>query len=91
MGQDTISDDPPGSTLFPEYATLFDLIACEAHGLSDEQLDWQSDCWAWSKWSIRRQLRHMSSVFDIWLLQRWGDILFADGDPGVDNVGGAYR
>ena len=86
MTQQLISEDSPGSTLFPEYATLLDLISREVQGLSDEQLDWQSDRWEWSKWSVRRQLSHMSSVFYSWLLRLWGDTLFPDGGHGVDDV-----
>ncbi len=82
MAQPFVSDHAPGHVLFPEYATLFDLISPEVQGLSDEQLDWQSDRWAWSTWSIRQQLSHMSSVFYVWLQQRWGDTLFPDG--GID-------
>jgi len=86
MTQQLISEDSPGSILFPEYATLLDLISREVQGLSDEQLDWQSDRWEWSKWSVRRQLSHMSSVFYSWLLRLWGDTLFPDGGHGVDDV-----
>ncbi len=78
-----VPEDAPGSALFSEYATLFDLISQELQGLSDEQLDWQSDRWMWSTWSIRRQLSHMSSIFYYWLLQRWGDTLFPGGSSGV--------
>ena len=86
MTQQSISEDSPGSTLFPEYATLLDLISREVQGLSDEQLDWESDRWEWSKWSIRRQLSHMSSLIYSWLLRQWGDTLFPDGSHGVDYV-----
>jgi hypothetical protein len=37
-----ITDDSPGSALFPEFRTLYDLIAREVEGLTDEQLDWTS-------------------------------------------------
>ena len=86
MTQPLISEDSPGSTLFPEYATLLDLISREVQGLSDEQLDWESDRWEWSKWSIRRQLSHMSALTYSWLLRRWGDTLFPDGGHGVDDI-----
>lgn len=86
MTQHSISEDAPGGVLFPEYTTLLDLISREVQGLSDEQLDWESDRWEWSKWSIRRQLSHMSSLIYSWLLRRWGDTLFPDGGHGVDDV-----
>ena len=74
-----VSEDSPGITLFPEYATWLDLISREAQGLSDEQLDWQSDRWEWSKWSIRRQVGHIGTVVPGWLLRQWGDQLFPEG------------
>ncbi len=86
MAQPHLSEDASASGLFPEYATLFDLISREVRGLSDAQLDWQSDRWAWSPWSIRQQLSHMASVFDVWLRQRWGDTLFPDGVPNIASV-----
>ena len=88
MTQQSVNEDSPGSALFPEYATLYDLISREVEGLSDEQLDWDSEAWEWSKWSIRRQLSHMSSLIYRWLLLRWGDTLFPEGDHGVDDVQG---
>ena len=69
--------------LFPEYADLYDLIAGELAGLTDEQLDWTSDKWEWAEWSIRRQLSHMASLLYRWLMVRWGDILFPNGEHGI--------
>ena len=88
MSPQAITHDSPGSALFPEYTTLYDLIASEVEGLSDEQLDFDSDRWEWSGWSIRRQLSHMASLIYRWLLLRWGDTLFPDGDHGVEDVEG---
>ena len=34
MTQHQISDDSPGRALFPEYATIYDLIAQEVEGLT---------------------------------------------------------
>ncbi len=82
------TDDSPGAVLFPEYDTLHDLIAREVEGMSDDQLDWESDRWEWAAWSVRRQLSHMASLLYRWLLVRWGDTLFADGGHGVDDVTG---
>ena len=88
MTQQPIIDDSPGADLFPEYATLYDLIASEVEGLSDAELDFESERWEWSKWSIRRQLSHMASALVRWLVVRWGDTLFPDGDHGVRDVEG---
>ena len=88
MTTQNISDDSAGASLFPEYASLYDLIAREVEGLSDEQLDFDSDKWGWSEWSIRYQLSHMASLLYRWMLVRWGDVLFPDGNHGVDDVKG---
>ena len=83
-----ISDDTPGTALFPEYATLYALIASEVEGLTESQLDFPSDRWGWAEWSIRVQLSHMASLIYRWLLLRWGDTLFPEGDHGVEDVHG---
>ena len=88
MSNQTVTDDSPASALFPEYGTLYDLIAREVEGLSDEQLDWISDAYEWAEWSIRSQVSHMASLIYRWLILRWGDRLFPDGDHGVDDVQG---
>jgi len=88
MTQQIVPDDAQGSVLFPEYATLYDLVAREVEGLTDEQLDFSSNRWAWAEWSIRRQLSHMAFAMYMWLLVRWGDVLFPEGDHGVDDVQG---
>ncbi len=88
MADQPLTDNSPGSALFPEYATLYDLIAAEVEGLSDAQLDYNSEQWEWSWWSIRRQLSHMSSLIYRWLLIRWGDVLFPQGGHGVLDVEG---
>lgn len=76
----------PGMAIFPEYESLYDLIASEVAGLSDEELDFDSPRWEWAEWSIRRQLSHMSSLIYRWLIFRWGDTLFPGGDHGVEDV-----
>ena len=45
MTSQPVSDDLPGTVLFPEYATLYDLIDAEVRDLTDEQLDFRSDEW----------------------------------------------
>ena len=75
---DQISDGTMGIELFPEFNTLYDLLAPEVQGLTDEQLDWTSDEYDWAEWSIRNQISHMSSLIYRWLISRWGDVLFPD-------------
>ncbi|MBM3957830.1 MAG: hypothetical protein FJ313_07250, partial [Gemmatimonadetes bacterium] len=58
---------------------LPNLVRAEVLGLSDEQLDWTSRRWEWSRWSIRRQVSHMASLIYMWLLGRWGPRLFPEG------------
>ena len=86
MSAERIPDDAPAAALFPEYETLYALIAPEVEGLTDEQLDWTSDRWGWSEWSIRRQMSHMASLLYRWMTVRWADTLFPDGDTGVDDL-----
>ena len=86
MNLQTITDDAPGTVLFPEYAELYDLIAREVTGLTDAQLDFRSDQWAWADWSIRRQLSHMASLIYGWMIVRLGQTLFPDGNHGIDDI-----
>ena len=88
MTHQPTTDSSPGSSLFHEYATLYDLVAAEVRSLTDEELCFESDRWEWSKWSIRRQLSHMASLIYRWLLLRWGDTLFPEEDHGVRDVKG---
>ena len=88
MSAERTPDDAPAAALFPEYETLYDLIAPEVEGLTDEQLDWTSDKWGWAEWSIRRQISHMASLLYRWMAVRWADTLFPDGDHGVEDVEG---
>ncbi|MDE2688782.1 MAG: hypothetical protein OXI16_14990 [Chloroflexota bacterium] len=88
MSAERIPDDAPAAALFPEYGTLYDLIAPEVEGLTDEQLDWTSDKWGWAEWSIRRQMSHMASLLYRWMAVRWADTLFPDSDHGIEDVEG---
>ncbi len=83
-----IPDDAPGSAMFPEFGGLYALIEAEVDGLTDEQLDWTSERWGWAEWSIRRQASHMASLLFRWMLLRWGDTLFPDGEHGVEDLYG---
>ncbi len=78
-------DDAPGAELFPEFATLYDLVAPEVEGLTDTQLDFVSDRWEWSRWSIRVQLSHMGALIYRWLAVRWGETLFPHREHGVED------
>jgi hypothetical protein len=88
MSTQIITDHSPGTVLFPEYNGLYELIAREVEGLTDAQLDFSSAQWAWTAWSIRRQLSHMAFASYFWLLVRWGATLFPDGNHGIDDVQG---
>ena len=82
------NDDDAAAALFPEFDTLYGLIEAEVAGLTEAQLDWTSDDYAWAEWSIRVQLSHMASLIYRWLLIRWGDVTYPDGDHGVEDVEG---
>jgi hypothetical protein len=84
----SISEEAPGLTLFPEYQQLYDLVAAEIVPLTAAQLDFSSSQWAWAEWSIRRQLSHMAFAMYTWLLARWGTTLFPDNNHGVEDVPG---
>ena len=88
MPSQQITDESPGSALFPEFDTLYDLIVAETDGLTDEQLDWTSADYSWAEWSIRVQLSHMASLIYRWLILRWGDTTFPDGGHGIEDVDG---
>ncbi len=76
-----ISDNSPGTLSFPEYKGLYALIVSEVEGLDAAHLDFISDRWSWSGWSIRRQLDHVASIIYRWLLLRWGKTLFPHDGP----------
>ena len=80
MANEPLPDDAPATELFPQYERgLHRMLADEVEGLTDEQLDWRSDRWEWSKWSIRRQVSHMATFVRRFLLHRWADQLFPHG------------
>ncbi len=86
MTQREISGDSPGTVLFPQFQNeIFDMYVAELEGLTDEQLDFRSDRWGWSEWSIRHNVSHVASGDFRWLLQRWGEALFTDGIPEIDD------
>ena len=87
-----LAQDAPATELFPQFeSTIYDMVAAEIEGLTDEQLDFESDQWEWSKWSIRRNLSHMASGDVRWLVLRWGEQLFPDGPPNIDDLDGTVN
>jgi hypothetical protein len=81
MSQTAQTASPQFRTLFPDYWRIDSLVRAEVIELSDEVLDWTSDRWGWSGWSIRQQASHMASVPLRWVIGRWGDQLFGDDLP----------
>ena len=71
---------------FPEFETLYGLIANEIGALSDEQLDYTSDNWEWAGWSIRNQMSHMALLIPVWLVLRWGSTIFPLKDHEITNI-----
>ena len=82
MSEPLLPDDAAATLLFPQFESeLYRMFSTEVDGLSDPQLDFESDRWEWSKWSIRRNLSHVASGDFRWLIQRWGQQLFPQGPP----------
>ena len=81
MSRTDSAKSPLLRTLFPSYWRVDSLIRDEVVELSDEVLDWTSDRWGWSLWSIRQQTSHMVSVPLRWLIGMWGDQIFGDEWP----------
>jgi hypothetical protein len=87
MVEQHLSGNAPATALFPQYESeLYQMMAGEVEGLTDEQLDFESDRWEWSKWSIRRNLSHLASGDFRWLVVRWGDQLFPGGPPDIEDL-----
>ena len=84
MPEPQLPDDAPGTSLFPQFQSrIYDMFATEVEGLTDPQLDFESDRWEWSRWSIRRNVSHVASGDFRWMLLRWRDQL----SPGLPDVG----
>ena len=80
------SDNAPGTTLFPDIGNFHSMLSQELEGLTNEQLDFTSDKWAWAEWSIRRNASHVSSGGLRWVLGRWADANLAEGIPLPDDA-----
>lgn len=76
-----LGSGPQLRTLFPDYWRLDSLVRAEVTELPDDVLDWTSERWGWSGWSIRQQASHMASVPLRWMVSRWGDQLFGNELP----------
>ena len=82
MTTEALTNDSPATALFPQFEeAIYRMVRAEVEGLTDEKLDFESDQWEWSKWSIRRNVSHMASGDVRWFWQRWGAILFPNGLP----------
>lgn len=82
-----LPDNTPATALFPQFESeLYRMISTEVEGLTEEQLDFESESWEWSKWSIRRNLSHMASGDFRWFLDRWGEQLYPQGSPEFGNL-----
>jgi hypothetical protein len=89
MSEPELPDEAPATVLFPQFGPeLYRMISTEVEGLTEEQLDFESDQWEWSKWSIRRNLSHMASGDFRWFLLRWDEKLFPEGLPDIGDLEG---
>ena len=89
MANQHVTEDSPATGLFPQFETeLYRMISTEVEDLAESQLDFQSERWEWSRWSIRRNLSHMASGDFRWFLIRWGPQLFPQGLPEVGDLDG---
>jgi len=75
-------DSERGTQVFPQFESqLYEMILSEVQGLSDEELDFESDRWEWAKWSIRRNVSHLAMGDFRWLWMHWRPQLFPQGLP----------
>ncbi|MDP7673326.1 MAG: hypothetical protein QGI31_00645 [Dehalococcoidia bacterium] len=81
MSQSDLTNSPQLRTMFQDYWRIDSLIRAEVSELDDSILDWTSDHWGWSGWSIRQQTSHMASIPVRWLIGKWADQLFSDKLP----------
>ena len=82
MQPENIPDESPATLLFPQFESeIYQMAASELAGLNQAQLDFESEKWGWSGWSIRRNLSHMGSGDLRWFWGRWGRQLFPDNLP----------
>ena len=74
--------EDPSIVIWPDYQEFRCWLETEVHGLSDAQLDFDSQDpgreWMW--WSIRRQVSHVAWVFLAVMRRRCHTFLWPDGD-----------
>ena len=81
MSQSDLTNSPQLRTMFQDYWRIDSLVRAEVSELDDSILDWTSDHWGWSSWSIRQQTSHMASIPVLWLIGKWADQVFSDKLP----------
>ena len=81
MSQSDLTNSPQLRTMFQDFWRIDSLVRAEVSELDDSILDWTSDHWGWSGWSIRQQTSHMASIPVRWLIGKWADQLFSDKLP----------
>ena len=87
MVDSNLTDNAPATKLFPQFPyQVYEMLSAEVAGLTDAQLDFETDQWEWGKWSIRRNLSHMSSGDVRWLWGRWRSQVFPDGRPDAEEL-----
>ena len=87
MAQVLLPDNAPGTDLLPQFeCEIYRMFESEVEGLTEEQLDFESDRWEWSKWSIRRNVSHVATGDYRWLLRTWGQQLFPEGFPDLGDL-----
>lgn len=78
----TLRDNDSAVALFPQFGDkLYFMAFDELSDLTDESLDFTSERWGWSQWSIRQNLSHMAFGPYNWFWGRWKEILFPGGLP----------
>ena len=81
MSQEPAQSGAQLRTFFPDYWRVDSLVRAEVSDLPDDVLNWRSDRWSWSVWSIRQQASHIASVPLRWLIGVWGDQIYGDKWP----------
>ena len=86
MVEQNANPSDPALSLFTLFEEYEEMVRTELEGLTDAQLDWTSDSWGWSEWSIRNNVSHVASHLFRWYILRWGDQIFPEGIPFRDEV-----
>jgi hypothetical protein len=61
--------DTPAEELFPQFQQLQTMVSEEVADFTNHHLDWRSDRWEWSKWSIRQQVGHIGIVVPVGMVR----------------------